>query len=139
MAGRGLSVGARPASWLVPVVSPGRQRDRGRRAIRARHHLRLRHGREGPQDVEIDRQRRLTTGRHQAERRRHPPSLGRDTARFLLGNLSDFDPATDAVSDAQLLDIDRWILARAGATIDRCRQAYEEYEFHTVYHRLLDL
>jgi len=63
----------------------------------------------------------------------------RNTARFLLGNLSDFDPAANAVSDSELLDIDRWILARAGEDIERCRQAYEEYEFHTVYHRLLDL
>ena len=63
----------------------------------------------------------------------------RNTARFLLANLSDFDPATQSVSDAEMRDIDRWILSRAAETIERCHQAYEEYEFHTVYHRLLDL
>ncbi len=63
----------------------------------------------------------------------------RNTARFLLANLSDFDPATDAVPVDQLEEIDRWILWRATKTFNQCRAAYERYEFHTVYHRLLDL
>ena len=63
----------------------------------------------------------------------------RNTARFLLGNLSDFDPSLHAVSRKEMTDLDRWALARAKATFDRCRQAYGEYEFHVVYHRLLDL
>ena len=63
----------------------------------------------------------------------------RNTARFLLGNLSDFDPARDAVAPEEMLDIDRWALARAESVFDRCRKAYEEYEFHVVYHRILDL
>ncbi|MFP5247473.1 MAG: isoleucine--tRNA ligase, partial [Thermoanaerobaculia bacterium] len=63
----------------------------------------------------------------------------RNTARFLLANLYDFDPAKDALPPEQLLPIDRWILDRAARTIDRCRQAYEEYEFHVVYHRVLEL
>jgi isoleucyl-tRNA synthetase len=63
----------------------------------------------------------------------------RNTARFLLANLSDFDPTTDAVSAEEMQDIDRWIVARAAQTFARCRQAYEEYEFHTVYHRVMDL
>jgi isoleucyl-tRNA synthetase len=63
----------------------------------------------------------------------------RNTARFLLANLSDFDPARDAVPLDQLQPLDRWILDRASRTVARCRQAYEEYEFHVVYHRVLDL
>ncbi|MDQ3283540.1 MAG: isoleucine--tRNA ligase [Acidobacteriota bacterium] len=63
----------------------------------------------------------------------------RNTARFLLANLSDFDPATDVVATEQLLPLDRWILDRASRTVDRCRKAYEEYEFHAVYHRILEL
>jgi isoleucyl-tRNA synthetase len=59
-------------------------------------------------------------------------------ARYLLSNLNDFDPAA-AVPVADLLPIDRWILDRAYRVFDRCRQAYEEYEFHVVYHRILDL
>ncbi len=63
----------------------------------------------------------------------------RNTARFLLGNLGDFDPAMHTVSADQLQPIDRWILDRASRVVARCRQAYEEYEFHTVYHRVLEL
>lgn len=63
----------------------------------------------------------------------------RNTARYLLANLSDFDPATHALPVDQLLPIDRWILDRAARVVDRCRQAYEEYEFHAVYHRMLEL
>jgi isoleucyl-tRNA synthetase len=63
----------------------------------------------------------------------------RNTARFLLANLSDFDPDVDAVELDELADIDRWALARAEATFARCRKAYEEYEFHVVYHRILEL
>ncbi len=39
----------------------------------------------------------------------------------------------------QLQPLDRWILDRAARTVERCRQAYEEYEFHAVYHRILEL
>lgn len=62
----------------------------------------------------------------------------RNTARYLLSNLNGFDPIT-AVPVEQLQPADRWIVDRALRTFDRCRQGYEEYEFHTVYHRLLDL
>src|SRR5688572_1948481 len=63
----------------------------------------------------------------------------RNTARYLLANLSDFDPSRDVLPNDELLPIDRWILDRATRAVDRCRQAYEEYEFHVVYHRILEL
>jgi len=63
----------------------------------------------------------------------------RNTARFLLANLSDFDPAQDAVSVDRLQPLDRWILERASRAVARCRRAYEDYEFHAVYHRILEL
>ena len=63
----------------------------------------------------------------------------RNTARFLLANLSDFDPANDALPLDRLQPLDRWILDRAARVVERCRQAYEEYEFHVVYHRVLEL
>ncbi|HEX8170341.1 MAG TPA: isoleucine--tRNA ligase [Thermoanaerobaculia bacterium] len=63
----------------------------------------------------------------------------RNTARYLLANLSDFDPSQHALPLDQLLPIDRWIVDRAARAVDRCRQAYEEYEFHVVYHRVLEL
>jgi len=63
----------------------------------------------------------------------------RNTARYLLANLHDFDPAKDAVPFEQLLPVDRWILDRASHVVERCRQAYDEFEFHIVYHRVLEL
>jgi isoleucyl-tRNA synthetase len=63
----------------------------------------------------------------------------RNTARYLLANLSDFDPATDAVPLDSLEPLDRWILDRAARAVERCRQAYLDYEFHVVYHRMLEL
>jgi isoleucyl-tRNA synthetase len=63
----------------------------------------------------------------------------RNTARYLLANLSDFDPAKDAVPLTELRPLDRWILDRAARAVARCRTAYEEYEFHVVYHRVLEL
>ncbi|HUP65337.1 MAG TPA: isoleucine--tRNA ligase [Thermoanaerobaculia bacterium] len=63
----------------------------------------------------------------------------RNTARYLVANLSDFDPATNAVAVDELEPLDRWILGQARETFDRCRRAYEAFEFHVVYHRILDL
>jgi len=60
----------------------------------------------------------------------------RNTARFLISNLYDFDPATDVVALADLDELDRWILHRTQNIIGRCREAYEKYEFHVVYHTL---
>ncbi|HLA09171.1 MAG TPA: isoleucine--tRNA ligase [Pyrinomonadaceae bacterium] len=60
----------------------------------------------------------------------------RNTARFALGNLHGFDPHTDAVSEDDLPEIDAWAMAELNAVIARVRQAYEAYEFHTVYHTL---
>src|SRR3989441_61044 len=58
----------------------------------------------------------------------------RNTFRFLLGNLSDFDPARDRQSSARLDEIDRWILDRLGRLVGRVTRAYEEYQFHVVFH-----
>ena len=60
----------------------------------------------------------------------------RNTCRYLLGNLADFDPARDAVAVEQLLPIDRWILHRLQQLTQRVRSAYESYEFHILYHGL---
>jgi isoleucyl-tRNA synthetase len=58
--------------------------------------------------------------------------------RYALGNLHGFDPARDSVTEAEMLEIDRWALAELDAVIARVREAYEKYEFHTVYHTLYD-
>jgi len=60
----------------------------------------------------------------------------RNTGRFLLGNLYDFDPDRDAVSPERLLEIDRWALHQTNLVLERTRSAYQTYEFHKVYHAL---
>ena len=63
----------------------------------------------------------------------------RNTARYLISNLYDFDPGQDAVADSELLPLDRWALTEARAAAARIREAYESYEFHVVYHTLVNL
>jgi isoleucyl-tRNA synthetase len=58
----------------------------------------------------------------------------RNTFRYLLGNLSDFDASRDAVPAGELSEIDQWILLRAEDLVARCRVWYEGFEFHKVYH-----
>jgi isoleucyl-tRNA synthetase len=60
----------------------------------------------------------------------------RNTARFLLGNLFDFDPARDAVPVDHLPELERWALHQTHALAERCRAAYEAFEFHVIYHAL---
>ena len=60
----------------------------------------------------------------------------RNTLRFLLANTSDFDPAKDAVPPADMLEIDRWLLARAAAFQAEVLAHYEVYEFHPVVAKL---
>ena len=60
----------------------------------------------------------------------------RNTFRYALGNLYDFDPAADAVAPDALLEIDQWILLRAEALVRDCRARYEEFAFHRVYQAL---
>jgi isoleucyl-tRNA synthetase len=61
----------------------------------------------------------------------------RNTCRYLLSNLYDFDPAKDAVPDASLDDLDRYALSRHRQVVDRVLEAYDAYEFHVVYHQLV--
>jgi isoleucyl-tRNA synthetase len=58
----------------------------------------------------------------------------RNTFRYMLGNLSDFDPAKDAVPAAAMSELDQWILLRAEDLVKRCRAWYDNFEFHKVYH-----
>ncbi len=60
----------------------------------------------------------------------------RNTARYILGNLYDFDHDRDMVSCADMEEIDRWILHRLQEVIERVRKAYENYQFHVVYYTL---
>ena len=60
----------------------------------------------------------------------------RNTARFMLGNISDFDPARDMVDDDQLFEIDRWALEACNKLTATMRDAYEHYDFSRAYHAL---
>ncbi len=61
----------------------------------------------------------------------------RNTIRYLLSNLYDFDPARDAVAEQQLEELDRYALERHRQVVARVLDAYDEYEFHLVYHQLV--
>ncbi len=56
----------------------------------------------------------------------------RNTLRFTLGNLYDFDPSLHAVRYDELAEADRWALHRLNEVVRHCAQAYEVYEFHRV-------
>ena len=60
----------------------------------------------------------------------------RNTVRFLLGNLSGFDPVADAVAPAEMVALDRWALARAAALQEEIRAAYQTFDFHLVYQKV---
>jgi len=60
----------------------------------------------------------------------------RNTVRYLLGNLNDFNPDTDGLSYAKLLDLDRWVLNRLASVVKTTDEAYENYDFVKVYKTL---
>ncbi|MBF0235181.1 MAG: class I tRNA ligase family protein, partial [Desulfamplus sp.] len=60
----------------------------------------------------------------------------RNTCRFMLGNLFDFNPATDIRPFKGMSDMDRFMLHKLGSVLDKCIKAYDTYEFHTVYHAM---
>ena len=60
----------------------------------------------------------------------------RNTARYILGNLHDFDPNTDQVADEKLQDIDRWALMRLEQVVAEVREAYDNYEFHDAFYAI---
>ena len=62
----------------------------------------------------------------------------RNTVRYALSNLFDFDPATDSVPVAQLLPLEQWVLAKLDGLGDKVHRAYEAYEFHLVFQSVVD-
>lgn len=60
----------------------------------------------------------------------------RNTARFMLGNLNDFDPNRDMVDEDQLFEIDRWALEACNTLTATMRDAYDHYDFSRAYHAL---
>ena len=60
----------------------------------------------------------------------------RNTMRFLVGNLNDFDPEKDKVPYQELAEIDRWALLKLAKVVERVLHGYEIYEFHWAYHTI---
>ncbi|MBL0389462.1 isoleucine--tRNA ligase [Tumebacillus sp. ITR2] len=60
----------------------------------------------------------------------------RNTFRYLLGNLNDFNPSADLVPADQLMELDRWALNKLEQLRERVLKGYQAYEFHVVYHEL---
>ena len=62
----------------------------------------------------------------------------RNTARFILSNLGDFNPDTDSASVEKLDGIDKWAMARMDEIIEKCKAAYDKFDFHIVYSTMRD-
>jgi isoleucyl-tRNA synthetase len=62
----------------------------------------------------------------------------RNTIRFAVGNLNDFDPSRDVLANDQLDEMDRWMLERTADLVKKCREWYSAYEFHRIYHAIHD-
>ena len=58
----------------------------------------------------------------------------RNTSRFILGNINDFDPDKDMVAESELEEIDKWALSSLDKLITSVRASYEKYEYHTIFH-----
>ncbi|MGH7254123.1 MAG: class I tRNA ligase family protein, partial [Nitrospiraceae bacterium] len=60
----------------------------------------------------------------------------RNTCRFLLSNLFDFDPTVHRVPYAQLTELDRWALMRLSHLIRKVRESYKDFDFRQIYHEI---
>ncbi|MEX1032051.1 MAG: class I tRNA ligase family protein, partial [Cellvibrionaceae bacterium] len=60
----------------------------------------------------------------------------RNTARYFLSSLDDFDPATNTVAPENMLALDRWAVDRAAALQAEILAAYDRYQFHVIYQKL---
>ncbi|MDO8433561.1 MAG: class I tRNA ligase family protein, partial [Candidatus Binatus sp.] len=62
----------------------------------------------------------------------------RNTCRFVLGNLADFDPASDSVQLSEMLEFDRFMLDRTEKLKDEVWRAYDVFDFQAAYHAILN-
>jgi len=60
----------------------------------------------------------------------------RNTMRFMLSNLYDFDPSSNSVPYEEMFHFDKWILSRLGRIVNDVMNSYENYKFHQVYHTI---
>ncbi|MBE7004948.1 MAG: isoleucine--tRNA ligase, partial [Ruminococcaceae bacterium] len=62
----------------------------------------------------------------------------RNTCKFMLDNLVDFDPKTQLVSPADMPELDRWLITRLNELMEKAEQSYNDYEFHIITHAVND-
>jgi len=62
----------------------------------------------------------------------------RNTFRFAMGNLNDFDPSRNSLPNEQMEEMDCWMLDRTAELVKKCREWYAAYDFHRVYHAIHD-
>ncbi|MEN2766524.1 isoleucine--tRNA ligase [Ornithinibacillus xuwenensis] len=60
----------------------------------------------------------------------------RNTFRFMLANLADFNPETDGVSESEMTEVDRYMLHRLQQLVKEVKESYEKYEFSPIFHRI---
>ena len=60
----------------------------------------------------------------------------RNSCRYILGNIYDFDPVKDRVAANDLLEIDRWVLSQLAHLLKKAKTAYDSFRFHRIYHDL---
>ncbi len=60
----------------------------------------------------------------------------RNTARFILGNINDFDPNKDMVAYEDMIEIDRWALLKLYNLLQKVNESFDEYEFHALFHQI---
>lgn len=60
----------------------------------------------------------------------------RNTWRYILGNINDFNPDRDSVSYDEMNELDKWALLKLNSLIKKVDEAYSTYEFHTMFHAI---
>jgi len=83
----------------------------------------------------VDYRNDINASRDIIRRMDEPYRRFRNTFRYLLANLHDFDPARHRVSLGQMPEVDRWALSRIARVTADVRRAYDEYQFYRVYQR----
>ncbi len=58
----------------------------------------------------------------------------RNTARYILGNVYDYNPNTDAVPFADMMELDKWAIVQLNALIEKVKEAYATFDFHVAFH-----
>ncbi len=78
----------------------------------------------------------LTCGEEQFKRLSETYRRIRNTMRFLLGNLFDYDPSKNAVAFDKMLELDQWALIRLNQLTEEVTNHYEKYDFYKIYHAI---